>query len=103
MLTANVNGLGDIRADLITYLGPIIGSTKVANAYDAAMRTIRTEAETGARAGVKKEIPTIESQVRVEASRAAKAGVKPMVIGALAAGAVGAAAGLAALIVTLTR
>jgi hypothetical protein len=103
VLTANVNGLGDIRADLIKYLGPIVGNSAVANAYDTAVRTIRAEAEAGARAGVKKEIPVIEKKVRAEAEKAARAGVKPMVIGAVTASGVAAALGIAAFVIAITR
>jgi hypothetical protein len=71
--------------------------------FAVARRTIRAEAEAGARAGVKKEIPVIEKKVRAEAEKAARAGVKPMVIGAVTASGVAAALGIAAFVIAITR
>jgi len=92
-----------IREDVINTIGPFLGKQKVANAYDKAMTEIRRQAETGARAGVKKEIPTIETKVRQEATTAARAGVKPLVIGAFAAAGVAGALSISAIIVSVSR
>ena len=82
--------LGDTRSDLIRYLGPFIGETKVADAYDQAISKVKSEASKGAKAGVAEEIPTIKREVKIA--------VTPLVGTAIALGAVGAALGLAALI-----
>jgi hypothetical protein len=91
--------LSGFREDLISMMKPlidtgIVSTKRVVSVYDSAMSTIRAEAEKGARAGVNKEIPTIEKRVRFEAEKT----VKPMVIGALAASGVALAVGSAALI-----
>jgi len=82
--------LGDTRSDLIKYLGPFIGATKVASAYDQAIAKVKAEAEAGARAGVTKEIPTIQQQVKTT--------VTPWIGTAIALSLLGAGLGLAAMI-----
>jgi len=76
VITASINGSSDIRADLIKYLGPIVGTQNVAKTYDAAVDELRKQAV---------------------------AAVKPMAIGVLAATAVAASLGIAAIIISVTR
>ncbi len=92
-----------IREDVINTVGPFIGKAKVARAYDAAMAEIRRQAETGARTGVNKEIPTIEKKVRAEATLAAREGVTPLVVGSFAAAGIAGALAIAAIIVSVSR
>jgi hypothetical protein len=94
--------LGGFREDLITALSIAVGKSKATKIVNDMFTTIRTEAEKGARAGVKKEIPNIRKQVREEATVAAtgalKEKVSPLVIGSLAASAIALGVGFIAII-----
>jgi len=85
----------DFQTDLLRMMQPLINTgivskDKVVSVYSSVVATIRAEAEKGAREGVNKEIPTIETRV--------KKTVTPFVVGSLAASGVALAVGIAALI-----
>lgn len=100
MLVASLAGLGGFREDVVGTLGPIIGTSRVTTFIDSLEAEIRRQARAGAEAaipkikreaeaGAREAIPDITLQVRHEARES----VKPLVIGAIVAGAVGAAVG----------
>jgi len=91
-------GLGDFRSDMIDVLSIGVGKSKATKIVNDMFATIRAEAEKGARAGVRAEIPYIKEQVRVEATGAVRQKVSPLVIGSLAVGGIAVAVSFTALI-----
>jgi hypothetical protein len=81
--------LGGFREDLVSVLGPILGTSKVNSFINSLEAEIRKQAEAGAR----QAIPDIRLQVREEATSA----VKPLAIAAIAAGGLGLIVGIVAI------
>lgn len=75
MLVASAQ-FGGFREDLVSVLGPILGTSKVNSFLTSLEAEIRKQAEAGARAA----IPDIEARVRAEARSA----VQPLVIASIA-------------------
>jgi hypothetical protein len=93
-----VGQLGGFREDMVGALTIAVGKSKATKIVNDMFATIRAEAEKGARAGVRKEIPNIKRQVRVEATDTLKAKVSPMIIGSMAASGIAVAVGFMAII-----
>lgn len=81
MLIAGPTGFGGFREDVVSVLGPILGTSRVNSFIASLEREIRSQAEAGAR----QAIPDIKAEVEVTARET----VRPYVIGAIAVGALG--------------
>lgn len=95
MLTASFTPFGGFREDAVNMLSSILGKDRVLSFINGLETEIRTQAEAGAR----QAIPDIEAEVR----RTAKSAVTPLVVTAIAVGALGGVLGTWALLRTRKR
>lgn len=83
------SSLGGFREDVVSVLGPVVGTNRVIDFINGLEREIRVQAEAGAR----NAIPDITAEVKSTAETA----VKPLVVSAIVVGALGGILGAVAL------